>query len=268
VKLQAKSEDAAQIAKIDAAVAQATADMFVHYDSHGAKSWLPHLQVVPESFQGIEFGGVARESDDAWDPKKTGLPKYGGKNRGFSSYDTPKGNHMQVVKLAGYPPALADGTPGVVWEVDGTNAIFVTLDGGRYPISLNNEGGPTLEPGAGPQIAWPKEVQHPLIDVPDVSSLVKAGAMPQKTIDDLLALDQEWTTCAAKTWAGAQRAIDSGRFTEADRKDWVKKVDQACAATVQRQEKLLLQTLEARLKERQGLFDKGKARVVALGANK
>ena len=33
------------------------------------------------------------------------------------------------MKLAGYPVPLAEGTPGLVWDVEGTSAVFVTFDG-------------------------------------------------------------------------------------------------------------------------------------------
>ena len=47
-----------------------------------------------------------------------------------------------------------------------------------------------------------------------------------------------------------------------------KKVRATCAAIVQKQEKMLVAIVEGRLKERQGLFDKAKARVKAAGADK
>jgi hypothetical protein len=265
---QFKAEDSANLSKAGEAIALATADMFVHYASHGAKDSPPRVVVVPSSFQGISFGGVARDTDTPWDPKAKGLAKYGGKNEGFSAYDTPKGNHMQVMKLAGYPPALAEGTPGIVWELNGTTAVFVTLDGARYEIGLTGEKGPSLDPGAGPQSGWSAPLQSPLLDVSDVSSLAKAGALPQKALDDLLALDQQWTVCAATQWAAAQRAVDTGHFTEADRKDHVKKARASCAATISKQEAMLVQIVEARLTDRQALWDKAKARVASLGADK
>ena len=236
------AEDASSPSKIGDAVAQATADMFVRYQSGEATTGLPRFEVVPDNVHGIGFGGVAYETDDKWDPKAKGLAHYGGRNEGFSRYDTPKGNHMQVVRLAGYPPPLADGTPGLVWSVKGPRAIFVTLDGGRYAMGLTtSEKGPTLVAGAGAQAAWPAPAQNPLLDVPDVSSLVKAGGLPQKNIDDLLALVDAWNLCAATQWAGAQRKIDTGNFNEADRKDWTKKVKSVCAGPVKKQEALLLQ---------------------------
>jgi hypothetical protein len=268
---QVKPEDSANLAKIGEVVQAATADMFVHFVPGGAESSGPSQVVVPDAFSGVSFGGVGRRSDDKWDPAKAkGLSRWGGKNKGFSHHDTPRGNHMQVVRLDGYPPKLAAGTPGLVWEVDGRTAIFVTLDGGRYTVDLSQAGdkGQTLAPGAGPAAQWPAPALDALLDVTALSSYAKAGAMPQKAIDDLLKLDEEWTTCAAKSWKGAEKLIDSQRFTEADRKEWAAKAEKACKKTVDAQEKLLLSLVEARSKERHDLFDKARARAAAVGADK
>jgi hypothetical protein len=266
---QLKAEDSASLAKIGEIVQAATADMFVHFVPGGQESWGPTQAVVPDAFNGISFGGVGHTSDDKWDPNAKGLAHWGGKNRGFSHEDTPRGNHMQVLRLGGYPPKLAAGTPGLVWEVSGTTAVFVTLDGGRYRVDLSQaDKGQTLAPGAGPQATWPAPLAEALLDVPAVSSYAKAGAMPQKAIDDLLKLDEDWTTCAAKSWAGAQKKIDSGKFTEADHKDWTAKAEKACQKTVAAQEKLLLDLTEGRAKERLALFEKAKARAAAVGADK
>lgn len=264
-----KPEDSAKLDKVGEALAGATADMFVHYVSRGQDSWLPRPVPVPDAFSGMEYGGVAHNTDEKWDPgAKKGLVKWGGKLKGFSQYAS-QGNHMQVMKMAGYPGKLADGTPGIVWEVDGTSAVFVTLDGARYTVDLSGaDKGQTLEPGAGPEAKWPAPMQAALLDVHWVSSYAKAGAMPQAAIDSLTKLDDEWNACAQKTWKGAEKKIDSHKFTEADRKDWVEKVEKACKKSVDAQEKVFLKLIEDRAKERTALYDKAKARVASVGANK
>jgi hypothetical protein len=265
-----KPEHSAQLAKVAEAIQAATPDMFVHYRSNNGTSFLPRVEHVPQAFSGIAFGGVAYQSDEKWDPAKgTGLARHGGVNRGFSDYGS-QGNHMQVSTLDGYPPKLAEDTPGIVWEVDGTWAVFVALDGGRWVVDLSNapEQGPNLLAGAGPEAGWPKGLQATLLDVPAVSSLAKAGAVEQKAIDELLALDEEWNKCAQKTWKGAERQVDSGKFTEADRKDWVRKVEAACKKSVTSQTAALLKLVDARAGERKALYDKAKAKAVAVGANK
>jgi hypothetical protein len=267
---QMKPEHAAQLAKVDEAISAATPDMFVHYRANGGTSFLPRMEHVPQAFSGIGFGGVAYRSDDKWDPARaTGLAKHGGVNRGFSEYAS-QGNHMQVSTLAGYPPPLAERTPGLVWEVQGTVAVFVALDGGRWVVDLSSapNQGPNLLAGAGPESGWPAAVQATLLDVPAVSSLAKAGAAPQAAIDELLKFDDEWNTCAQNTWKGAEKQVDSGKFTEADRKAWARKVEAACKKSLTGQTAALLKLIEARAGERKALHDKAKARVVAIGANK
>jgi hypothetical protein len=267
---QFKAEDSANLAKVGEALSHVTADMFVHYASHGQSDWLPNREVVPQEFSGVEFGGVDYHADELWDPKTKapGLAKFGGRNEGFSDWNAPKGNHMQVLTLEGYPPKLADGTPGVVWELDGTHATFVALDGGRYRVDLSRAGaGQTLDRGAGPRRAWPPPARDALLTVPDVSSLAKAGAVPQKNADDLIALDREWTKCAAGVWAGAQYAIETRKLTEAHYKDYVKKARSVCASTINKQEALLVAIVQSRLADRMALYAKARARAVAVGGD-
>jgi hypothetical protein len=259
---QFKVEDSANPAKVKEAILAASPDMFVHFVSRG-QTGSAHFAIVPSQFEGIAFGGVSRHSEDKWDPKaKGGLAKFGGHNHGNSEYGS-QGNHIEVQALKGYPGALADNTPGLVWDMEGTHATFVTLDGARYRVDLSeaHDKGVNLEAGAGPVSGWPAPLAHGLLNVPQVTSLVKAGALPQKTADELLALDEEWNQCAQKTWKGAQKLIDSGKATENDRKEWVKKVETACKKSVDKQEKMLVQIIEARLKERQATFDAAKGKL-------
>jgi hypothetical protein len=266
---QFKAEDSANLSKVGDAVSMATKEMFVHFAARGDKDASLYRRIVPQSFDGVSFGGVGYTSDEAWNPKATGLAKYGGRNEGFSHYDTPKGNHMQVMTLDGYKPALADGTPGLVWEIDGTNAVFVTLDGDRYEVGLaHSDKGATLDAGTGPTASWPSPAQDALLTVHDVSSLAKAGALPQKAADDLLGVDEDWTKCAAGVWAGAERVVDTLRFTDADRKDYEKKVRTKCASFINKQEAMILGIVEARLKDRLALLAKAKARVSSVAADK
>ena len=264
---QFQSQDAANLAKVAEAIGLATKDMFVHYTTHGDTSASAYHRIVPQSFEGIGFGGVGWRADGKWDPKAKGLAKYGGIDQGFSHVDTPQGNHMQVVVLDGYKPALADGTPGLVWETTDTGAVFVTLDGARWEVGLqNSDKGENIEAGAGAPTSWPAPAQDALLTVSDVSSLVKAGALPQKNIDDLLALDQEWTQCAAKSWEPAKKKIEAAHeqrdlLSEAENQEYVRKARTSCVATIKKQEAILLKLVETRVKERQALVEKAKTRI-------
>ncbi len=261
------AEDSARLDKVAEAIDKATADMFVRYETHEG-TWLPHENIAPDSVSGVGFGGVAHRTDEPWDKNAKGLAKWGGKAGGFSEYGS-RGNHLWVMHREGYPAKLADHTPGLVWEVDGTRAVFVALDGGRYAIDLSGgEKGTSLDAGAGPVASWPAPIQHALLGFEEVTRYAKLGVLPQKAADDVLATDREWNQCAQKTWKGAERLVDTGKMNEAVRKDWVKKVDAACDKHVKQLESTLVGIIDPRVKERLSLFEKGKARATALGAAK
>jgi hypothetical protein len=260
------AEDSAVLAKVGEAIDKATPDMVVHYVSHGATSWLPHHEPTPDSIRGIGYGGVAHTTDDAFDPGKgAGLAKYGGKIAGFFAPDNSF-NHTNVMKMKGYPPPLVDNTPGLVWEVDGTTGIFVAFDGARYKVDLTQmEKGPGLEVGAGAKAQWPA-VQVPLLDIGIASRLAKAGALNAKAVSDLEALDTKWNECTQKAWKdGPQKVLEShkgpGRaMSEGEYKGAIQKVKDGCKKHVDDEEKIFLQLTEERLKARQALLDKAKAK--------
>ena len=262
-----KAEDSALPDKVGEAIDKATPDMAVHYVSRGATSWLPHMEPAPDSIHGIGYGGVAHNTDDKWEPGKgAGLAKYGGKLAGFFEPDNTF-NHTNVMKMKGYPAPLADNTPGLVWEVDSTTAIFVAFDGGRYRIDLTQaDKGPGLDIGAGPKAGWSPTVQDTLLDISVASQLSKAGALPEKPIADLEALDTKWNECTQKAWRdGPQKTLEShkglGRaMSEAEYKNAVEKVKNSCKKHVQEEEKIFVKLIEDRIKARQALLDKAKAK--------
>ena len=57
-------------------------------------------------------------------------------------------------------------------------------------------------------------------------------------------------------------------MNEAVRKDWVKKVETTCAKSIKSLDAQLTALIEERVKARAALFEKGKAKAVALGAAK
>jgi hypothetical protein len=262
------AEDSARPDRVGEAIDKATPDMAVHYVSRGATSWLPSMVAAPDSIRSIGYGGVAHSTDDKWVPGKgAGLAKYGGKLAGFFDPDGTF-NHMNVMKMKGYPAPLADGTPGLVWEVDSTTAIFVAFDGGRYRIDLTQaDKGPGLEPGAGAKAGWPTSVQDTLLDISIASQLAKAGALPEQATADLEALDTKWNDCTHKAWRdGPQRTLEAhkglGRaMSEAEYKAAIDKVKTSCKKHVDAAEKIFVKLIEDRQKTRQGLLGKAKAKL-------
>ncbi|MBI5534374.1 MAG: hypothetical protein HY898_16745 [Deltaproteobacteria bacterium] len=271
---QFTAEDASNLAKVAEVMDKADPSMFVRYVQRDPNGWLPRVVWVPSNISGIGYGGGSRESSLTWDKDKaTGLAKFGGVLKGYSAYNS-QGNHIFLQSMKGYPPNLATNTPGIVWEVDSTSVVFVTLDGGRYTVDISSsalEKGAPIEMGAGPQTQWPPALQHALTGIEEISALAKAGAVPQKVVEELSAQDDEWNACAQKVWKGAKPEFDKlhvtdmhygtreGKVGQAVEK-WEEKVRKDCKAAIDKQEKSLLAFIEQRNKERIAIFDKAKVK--------
>lgn len=266
------SADSSNLAVVAEALRAADASMLVRYRARKGNS-SPSIRWTPSSIDGIGFGGGSHRSDEKWEKKGSGLAKYGAVIKGYSEPDS-RGNHLFVQTMEGYPPPLADNTPGLVWEVDSTTVTFVTLDGARYDIDCGDsavENGAPIEKGAGAPSGWPAPLQHSLVGITEVTALAKAGAVPAERGGELIAIDDEWNACAQKVWKRAKNDIDrlkaanidwsarSGR-TELLLEKWSETVRKDCRGASSKLERSLLQFIEARNKERLALFETAKAR--------
>ena len=265
--------DASNPAKIAAAFEQADPSMVVHYTLRDPNGWVPKPQWTPSNVSGTSFGGGSWQTDEAWDQTKKGLAGYGGVVKGYSEPDSV-GNHLFVQSMKGYPAPLANRTPGLIWEMDGTTAIFLAFDGGRYRLDVSSstvEKGAPLEMGGGDASSWPPPLQHSLLGIPEITALVKAGALPQKNADDVLAADDDWNKCAQKTWAGAKPEADKLRTTDMDASTrqnrmqalhdkWADSVRAKCKGSADKLERTVTQIIGARDKERLALYEKAKAK--------
>jgi hypothetical protein len=106
------SADASNLAKVAEALRAATPDMLVRYRAHEGNS-PPSIAWTPSDINGVGFGGGSSRSEEKWDGKGPGLARYGAVVKGYSEPDS-RGNHLFVQVMEGYPPPLADGTPGLV----------------------------------------------------------------------------------------------------------------------------------------------------------
>jgi hypothetical protein len=257
------SKDSADLAKVEAAIAKADASMFVHYKKPGSDGWVARAETVPSSFSGMAYGGGDFATDNEEAARYKALAKHGGLIIGVSSPDRDLGNHI-LVRRSDARDELADKTPGLVWEVDDSKVVFVTLDGGRYLVDLNqgSAGGVPIARGAGPEPGWPAPLQDTYADITVVSSLVKAGVHPQKTVDELEAIDGEWNKCVAKGWKPTRIARDVNYPAEAV------KIHKGCRKSMQKLETALVKFIGERSKVRKALYDKAVARVKEVGAAK
>lgn len=260
-----KSEDVANLAKVEAAFAKADASMFVRYKKPDSNGWPARSEVVPSQFSGMAYGGGDFATDEDEAARHKALAKHGGRMIGVSSPERDMGNHILVRRIdKEKKDELADKTPGILWEIDGTRAAFVTFDGARYSVDLN-QGGSTsvpIERGAGPEAGWPAALQDTYGDITYFSSLAKAGALPQKTVDDLDAIDQEWNGCVAKAWKPKRIAQNVNFPAEAV------KIHKSCNKFLDKFETALVKLIDERVKARKALHDKAVAKAKEVGAAK
>ena len=265
-------EDSGNLAKVAQALQATDASMLVHFvsDKNHGHRWAP----VSERIGTTEYSGLTGyyPANRPWDPKKGGLEKHGGILAGDSTYGS-RGNHIQLTQPEGYPPLLADNTPGIIWEVNSTSVVFVTLDGGRYLVDLGDremETKPVFAKGLPPADQWPSPLQHTLLGPEHVDYLSRAGIIPKTTFTNLETLDEAWDTCTQKAWNGAKPDMDaleqSGLDVSArDAKrraileKWSAKVDRECAPCVAKLEATLLAIIDTRNKERLAIYEKAKA---------
>jgi len=266
-KLQGfKPEEASVLARVGEAFQKAEAPMFMHYTGRGDTSFLPKLKATPDSVSGIGYGGSQFGTGEELDKKYAKLGALGVRLWG-NHQPNHAGNHVLTRETK--DSRLAEGMPGLVWDVQDTTAVFVSLDGGRYEVPLHNvDKGPTLVKGAGPEAKWPAPAQDSYADISMISALAKVGGAPQKVVDELVAADDEWNKCAQKVWKEAEKRIDSGKMDLAAMKDHARKVEKSCVKSIDKMDATLLAYIEGRQKERKELFEKSKARAVSLGANK
>ncbi|HEU4406331.1 MAG TPA: hypothetical protein VFS43_13785 [Polyangiaceae bacterium] len=264
-----RPEDASDLKKVEAAFAKADAGSFYRYvERDKGGGWAPKLDVAPSNVSGPGFGRQRWKTDEAEAAKHKKLAAYGAVITGYSDAQS-RGNHV-IAELKDHRPALASGTPGVVWAVDDSSVTFVSFDGGRYVVDLAQapEKGSPLEPGAGPEGAWPKPVQDPFLDYGDVGRLVKVGAAPRSVQDDLEKADDAWNACAQKAWKPADAKIEVGKFKLEDAKALSVKAQASCRKHLDQFETALVAYLDQRKAERAALYDKAKARAAQLGVAK
>ncbi|MCA9622233.1 MAG: hypothetical protein KC731_24585 [Myxococcales bacterium] len=266
-------EDSGNLTKVAEAIEKADGSMFVHYTAPpGATArWRPVSPRIGDTEYSVGIGYYP--SDTAFDPKAGGLQKYGAvvepdlqfQRRGKILVATPKGYE---------PKNLAKGTPGLVWEVDGAEVVFVTLDGGRYHVNISGlelAKGEPLAVGLPAKTAWPAPLQHALVDAEGVTYLAKAGALPESAVTTIERHREAFAACAAAVWKEADREVESlktsdlhwstraGRLEQLEKK-YETKAQDTCRSHVAAFTQSLLDQIETRNQRRLAIWEKAKQR--------
>lgn len=272
-----KSEDASNLAKVKEAFAAADASMFVRTADDETQRKAFSYAPGPDIYGGAEHGSplfYAYPVDDPWKKDGAGLQRFGGLVKGFSEYES-QGNHLKQFELDGFHAPIAAKTPGVVWEVRSeTTAIFVTLDGGRYHVSIDNDATPIVT-GLAPEAEWPAPLQRSLVRLETLQALAEAGSIPKKTAEEVAALDAEWNKSTQAVWAKAKPEVDEVVTSESSysAKDgrinqialaYEAKIEKECGGIRKKYEQALVSFIEARDKDRLALYETAKARVKAV----
>jgi hypothetical protein len=259
--------DSSNLAKVAEAYGMAEAAMFVHYIKPDKDGWVARMDATHDSARGTSYGAGDYATDEDEDKRHAKLAKHGGVIRGYSSPERAQGNHIIIRQAEGISDELLDKMPGLLWEIDGTRAVFVSLDGGRYSVDLSQKSNP-IGRGAGPESGWPKPATYTFADITMVSELADAKAVPSKTYEELEKIDVEWNNCVVKGWKGAQAKIDTGKLSVGQVKAEIKKLHTACNKHIDRFEATILKFIEERTKERTALFATASARAKSTGAAK
>lgn len=215
-----KSEESGNLGKVAEAFASVTPDMVVHLTEGGAKSarWMPASALIGDTHQGLGGAVGQGHTDEAWDKSKPGVAKFGGLLQPMrAEFGSP--NRLRTWLLKGWQAEAAKGTPGIIWELYSGTVVFVAFDGGRYEMSVSNDGTKLVEPGAGPQASWPAGLQHTLIDVDGIRGLAKGSAVPEKAGHDIEAVDDGWFTCMNDQWKKAKTEMDKIEASPASAND-------------------------------------------------
>jgi len=263
-----KPEDSGRLSQVAAAYAKADAPMFVHYVERDANGWLPKLNVAPQNINGPGFGRQRWRTDEAEAAKHKRLAAYGATITGYSDAQSV-GNHI-IAEATGKQPALANGTPGIVWDVDDNSITFVAFDGGRYVVDIASglDKGSPLEAGTGASSGWPKDVQSPFLDYTEVGRLGKLDAAPKAVAEELEKIDEAWNKCAQGVWKPANAKIEINKLTAEDSKGFSVKTQSQCRKEMDRFETALVDYIDKRKAERAALMDKSRSRAQGLGLGK
>ena len=198
-------EDSGNPARVQEAIEAAPPELFATFvwKHDDAAKYNPVSGRIGDTDHG--GGGGYYPTDAQWDAAATGAAKHGVVVEGDAWYD----GRVRIVGTtpSNYEKALAPGTPGLVWSVDGATVVFVTLDAGRYTLSIS---GGELGEGGGLPVEWelpgslPEPMQHTRLDGDDIGLLAKAKILPDDVATGLDAHDTAFRACVTKVFDGGK----------------------------------------------------------------
>ncbi len=256
-------EDAGNLDKVRAALAQAEPQMLMHVSRDVDRDV---YRPSPRTIGNTDHGGTGGywPADEQWSAGAKGLLGHGGVAIGNPNHNS--GNWIKIHRPDGYPAPLKANTPGVVWQVDSSTIWFVAFDGGRYRLEWEE-----VATGLPAKDSWPAPLQHTLLKDDDVDFLGRTGAMPTAAYKSLAAINDAYNTCAKNGWKGFDDKVDAlasknlnwstrNARIEQLNEQRADKVDTACTSHVDAMEDRLVNLIDARNTTRLSMFQEASKR--------
>lgn len=158
--------------------------------------------------------------------------------------------------------------PGVVWNVEGANAVFVTFDGGRYLVDpallVAGMPSPTSTDERGPPGA--RAEHDAVLSEADIRALTERGAMRGRWASELATAGAGWSRCSASLWDQALQEYEANdsRIVDTATKDRRSReitmtysgvVEEVCAGERSRYERAMAGALANRELARKRLYE-------------
>jgi len=270
-KLQPK--DVVDLKAVAEAFANADASMFVHFVATSS----PKAHYAPSS-------NTTYTTSHAQGELAKGLAKYGGELMTLIDVEPDRKGitlkHWGLQIGVPHAPALADGTPGLVWNVEGTSSIvFVTVDGAPYKVDIWKDQS-TVAPGVEASLAkWPAPLATSILGPGELGHLAEANQFDKTQLAAIDKVQETWRTCVQTSFKKLEKDVEAlarenvmwhakgPRYKEM-REKWEAKTLKECEGSKPKMEALLTTAIEARNKERLAVLEKAKARATALSLAK
>ncbi len=187
---------------------------------------------APTSPETAEWSSLAPSSGlgVSWKPDATGLGRFGLIARAVTHPTRETGIHL--ARLDGHPSTRVPRAPGVLWAVEPYEAIFVTVDGGRYGVPLRQltPGGSLRQslfrPASLAAENWPARVEHDHQGEAALRYRVKIGALEASVVASMDSAEAAWTACTRKAWSAVGELSDIANYFEHSKEEQ-RKMDEA-----------------------------------------
>ena len=179
---------------------------------------------------------------------------------------------------------IPTNTPLLIWHIEGTWAVAVSFDGAVFKQEVKiyhhsyNKNFIAFKQTVAPKSKWPKPFYNKAISTGDIQVWENAGAVEAGTIEKLMKLKEQITTCSDKTWAKYDRQfdrIDNANITERTRENRYNNlarkverqvVNKKCKRLIGKFEKITKGITKTWMKRRKAMYKQASTRLAEFAA--